>query len=121
MILPMAPTLEMTNGILAIDRDTQEALVNDGAPDVRYIFWLTNVSSASLTITNVAVSCGCTAVELPPLPWVLKSGECGRLPVTLEVAGRSGVIAKSLQVRTDRGVKTIIVKADVRPPAETAE
>jgi len=118
MVLPASPAHELTDGILVFDREVAETSVTDGAPEARFFFSFTNVSSANLTITNVALSCGCTAVELPPLPWVLKPGESGRLPVTLEVAGKSGVVAKSLQVRTDRGVKTIIVKADVPPPAD---
>ena len=47
--------------------------------------------------------------------------DSGRLPVTLEVAGKTGVIAKTLQVRTDRGSKTLLVKADIKPRAETSE
>jgi len=121
MVLSVSPAAELTNGILVFDRDTQEAIVTDGAPEARFAFTFTNVSPANLTITNVATSCGCTAVEVPVLPWVLKPGEAGRLPVTLEVAGKAGVIAKTLQVRTDRGVKTLTVKADVKPPADLAE
>jgi hypothetical protein len=121
MVLPVSPIAELTNGILAFDRDLQETLITDGAAEARFVFSLTNVSPLNLTITNVAVSCGCTVVELPPLPWVLKPGERGLLPVTLDVAGKQGVIAKTLQVRTDRGVRTLLVKANIKPPADTAE
>jgi len=118
MVLPVSPAHELTNSILAFDRDVAEVSVTDGAPEARFTFNFTNVSSANLSITNVAVSCGCTAVELPALPWVLEPGEGGRLPVTLEVAGKSGVVAKTLQMRTDRGTKTLMVKADVTPAAD---
>ena len=118
MVLPVSLTAELTNGILAFDHEMAEATVTNGAPEARFTFNFTNISPASLAITNVGLSCGCTTVELPLLPWVLKPGDRGQLPVTLEVAGKSGVVAKTLQLRTDRGVKTLIVKADVRPPAD---
>ena len=118
MVLSSSPATELSNGILSFDEETQESIVTNDAPEVRFAFSFTNVSTVSITITNVAVSCGCTAVELPPLPWVLKPGESGRMPVTLEVAGKTGVIAKTLQVRTDRGPKTLMVKADVKPPID---
>ena len=118
---PVSASGELTNSILAFDRETQETLVTDGAPAAQFRFSFTNVSSARLTITNVAVSCGCTAVELPPLPWVLQPGERGAFPVTMEIAGKRGVIFKSLQVRTDRGVKTLMVKADIKPPPESTD
>ena len=38
--------------------------------------------------------------------------------MTLEVAGKRGEVVKSLQVRTDRGMKTIYVKAEVAPPVD---
>lgn len=117
MTLPSVPALELPPGVLAFDRDVAAVTVTDGAPEARFVFHFTNTSPAQIAITNVAVSCGCTAVDLPPLPWTLKPGDSGRLPVTLEVAGKSGDITKSLQVRTDRGIKTIFVKADVQPPA----
>ena len=118
MGFPASPAAELANGILVFDHELQETRITDGAPEAQFVFSFTNISPASLAITNVALSCGCTAVKLPPLPWVLKPGEGGQLPVTLEVAGKNGVIVKSLQVRTDRGLKTILVKADVRPPAD---
>ena len=117
LTMPTSPTLELPQGVLTFDREMAVLTVTNGDPEARFLFYFTNTSPVQIAITNVAVACGCTAVDLPPLPWKLNPGETGRLPVTLEVAGKSGEITKSLQVRTERGMKTIFVKADVNPPA----
>lgn len=121
MVLAPTPALEMTNGIIAFDREIQEVRLASGVPEAHFLFHFTNVSSHSLTITNVATSCGCTAVELPVLPWVLRAGERGVLPVTLDVAGKKGQIAKTLQVRTDRGYRTLMIRADLAASTDPAD
>jgi hypothetical protein len=60
-----APTLELPQGVLAFDRELATVAVTDGAPEARFIFHFTNTSPAQLAITNVAVACGCTPVDLP--------------------------------------------------------
>jgi hypothetical protein len=106
----------MASNILVFAREVESAWITNGAPEANYIFAFTNVGAAIITITNVALSCGCTTVDHPPLPWRLPPGAAARLPVTLEVAGRTGSVVKTVQLRTDQGCKTLVIRAEVQPP-----
>jgi beta-lactamase regulating signal transducer with metallopeptidase domain/type II secretory pathway component GspD/PulD (secretin) len=98
---------------LAFDTKTLETNVQAGVQEVRYVFNLTNVSTSDVVITGVVVSCGCTTVRLPKMPWRLAPGDSGPLPVTLSLTGRTGLVSKTLTVNSDRGATTLTVKAQM--------
>ena len=116
LIVSPSPAAGMASNLLAFAHEEESAWITNGAPAARYDFVFTNVSSTAITITNVALSCGCISVEHPPLPWLLPPGDSARLPVTLEVAGRTGTVVKTVELRTDHGFKTVVVRAAVHPP-----
>ena len=104
---------------LLADSDEKEATVAAGATEAHFTFELINVSGAEVTIRGVQTSCGCTVAQLPPLPWRLPPGGSGPISVTMNVVGRTGLVAKTVTLQTDNGVKTLIVRARVTEPAAT--
>jgi beta-lactamase regulating signal transducer with metallopeptidase domain len=111
------------DGVLAFDKELKEATVNAGEAEAKFKFNLTNVSSSDITITNISTSCGCTVAKMPASPWVLAPGATGEIPVTMNVAGKSGELTKTITVNSDKGTKTLIVKATIMAasPIQLAE
>lgn len=99
-----------------------------------FFFWfkkyssITNFSTAtSITTNNVAKpvpvailevhpSCGCTTAQLPPLPWIIPPGSNGQFGLTVNLAGRTGMQVKTVNVKTDKGFKQLILKINILPP-----
>ena len=68
-----------------------------------------------VAILNVHPSCGCTTAQLPPLPWTLAPGTNGQINVTVNIAGKSGTLFKTLNVSTDKGSKILMLKIVIAP------
>jgi mono/diheme cytochrome c family protein len=117
---PQTPPGQLPANILAFDAETQEFTATNNDPAATFTFNLTNVSSAELTINSVATSCGCTVARLPVMPWKLAAGDTGQIPVTMNLAGKSGVVFKTITMNTDKGVKMLMVKATITPPPAAA-
>lgn len=99
-----------------------------------FFFWfkkisfVTNFSTATSITTNnvtkpvpVAIlevhpSCGCTTAQLPPLPWIIAPGTNGQFGLTVNLAGRSGMQVKTVNVKTDKGFTQLILKITILPP-----
>jgi len=58
--------------------------------------------------------------QLPTLPWKVVSGTNGQIPITMNLAGKGGVVFKTITVNTDRGWKVLTVKTTILPPPATA-
>ena len=56
-------------GILAFDSESKDYTMKSGEIVAAFVFILTNVYSDEVIITFVQDSCGCSAVQVPPLPW----------------------------------------------------
>jgi mono/diheme cytochrome c family protein len=88
---------------------------------VASIAWITNVVTATnstpvpVTILSVRPSCGCTTAKLPPLPWTLAPGTNGQMEATVNLAGKSGTLFKTLTVNTDKGSKMLMLKITILP------
>ena len=81
---------------------------------------VTNSSTlAPVTILSVHPSCGCTTAELPPVPWTIPGGSNGVIKVAVNLAGKSGVVFKSVNISTDKGKKDLMLKINIQaaPPA----
>ena len=84
--------------------------------------FVTNFSTATSITTNnvtrpvpVAIldvhpSCGCTTAQLPPLPWIIPPGTNGQFGLTVNLAGKTGMEVKTVNVKTDKGFKQLILK-----------
>jgi mono/diheme cytochrome c family protein len=98
-----------------------------------FFFWfkkisfVTNFSTATSITTNnvtkpvpvaildVRPSCGCTTAQLPPLPWIIAPGTNGQFGLTVNLAGRTGMQIKTVNVKTDKGFKQLILKINILP------
>ena len=73
------------------------------------------VTPASLTILNVHPSCGCTTAELPPVPWMLPPGTNSTIRVSVNLAGKVGMIFKTVTVATERGRTDLMLRINIQP------
>jgi mono/diheme cytochrome c family protein len=105
----------LPDGILIWDGTSKETNVTATAATANFTFNFTNVSSANVVILNVHPSCGCTTAKLPPLPWTLASGTNGQIEATVNLAGKSGTLFKTLNVSTDKGSKMLLLKITIQP------
>jgi cytochrome c553 len=110
------------------------AITNITAATNSHFFWfkkissVTNFSTATSITTNnvtkpvpvaileVRPSCGCTTAQLPPLPWIIPPGTNGQFGLTVNLAGRTGVQIKTVNVKTDKGFKQLTLKINILPP-----
>jgi cytochrome c553 len=105
----------LSDGILVWDGTTKETNAVADAAQAHFTFSFTNVSASPVVILNVHPSCGCTTAQLPPLPWTLVPGTNGQMNVTVNLAGKSGTLFKTVNVSTDKGSKTLLLKITILP------
>ena len=98
---------------LAWDADAKEYKAMSGELTAQFTFYVTNVSSQVVTITNLLPGCGCTAGKLPEQPWHLAPGASGPIQATLDLRGRSGRISKHLTVNGTAGAKTLWLHVNI--------
>jgi len=77
---------------------------------------VTNFTPCNVTILNVHPSCGCTTAELPPTPWTIPPGTSGEIKLSINLAGKSGTIIKTVAVTTDKGKKDLMLRVNILPP-----
>jgi len=106
----------MAAGILAFDNEAKEYTTKPGEMLAPFLFHMTNISSADITISHVQASCGCTTAQLPRMPWKIPPGGTGQIPVNMNVQGKVGVVLKTVTLYTDRGQKQLTVKTTITQP-----
>ncbi len=112
-----APALgSVPAAIMAWDADTKEQTTKPGELEAHFVYYFTNVSPENLIINSAAGSCGCTVAKLPPVPWTNAPGAVGEIPVTMNVAGKSGTVFKTVTINTDKGQKLLTVRVNITPP-----
>ncbi len=118
---PTAPTAppQPLDAFLKWDADKKQTTVTNGAAEAHFVFNLTNVSSGDVIISNVLTSCGCTVARLPEVPWRIAPGADGQISATMNVAGKTGSVPKTITVLSDKGVKMLLVTANILPAAPT--
>ncbi|HEY5043671.1 MAG TPA: DUF1573 domain-containing protein [Verrucomicrobiae bacterium] len=98
------------------DSESKATNIIAGANEAHFTFNFTNVSSTNVTILSVHPSCGCTTAQLPPLPWTISSGANGQIGVTVNLAGKSGTVLKTVTVNADKGMTMLSVKITMLSP-----
>ena len=106
----------LPDGVLAWNGLTQETTVAADVPSAHFTFSFTNVTSGTVAILDVHPSCGCTTAQLPPLPWLIPAGTSGQFGLTVNLAGKTGMQFKTVNVKTDKGFKQLILKINILPP-----
>jgi mono/diheme cytochrome c family protein len=88
-------------------------------PDISHTTNMVTVTNSitplPVTILSVHPSCGCTTAELPPVPWTISPGTNAQIKVSVNLAGKNGMIFKTVNVSTDRGSKTLTLKINILP------
>jgi len=115
--VPKPPSQPAT--YLAWDAESKEYSAKPGEPSAHFTFNLTNVSKEVVLINSVRTSCGCTVAQLPEQPLHLAPGTNGPINVTVNLAGKSGTIMKSVTVDSTAGVKSLLVRVNI--PATPAQ
>jgi len=89
------------------------------------VFTVTNSATPiQVTILTVHPSCGCTTAELPPTPWQLPPGTNSSIRVAVNLAGKSGIVFKTVTVTTDKGKMDLMLKINISaapPPQPMSE
>ena len=108
----------MPNGIFAWDELSKATDAAAAQPQAHFTFNLTNISSGNVAIMNVHPSCGCTTALIADVAVDRRvpAGANGQIPITVNVAGKSGTLFKYVEVSTDKGLKRLMLRINILPP-----
>lgn len=96
---------------LEVDEEIKRFNAKEGDTAAKFQFAVKNTTDAEVVIERIITSCGCTTGELPEDPWVLSAGESGTFDVTMDLHGRTGVVTKSVFVRSNLGITKLKVQS----------
>lgn len=113
---PMFANNPLPAGLLAVDAEQKEFTLAPGEVNAPFVFILTNISTGDIVVRQVQTSCGCTTAKIQ-LPQTLTPGATTEIPLTMNVAGKTGAIIKSVTLHTDKGHKVLLVKTIIPPPS----
>ena len=113
--MPQFSNTPLPAGLIAFDGEQKEYNAKHDEINVPFKFTLTNISTGDVTIMHVQTSCGCTTAKIQ-LPLKLGPGGTTEIPINMNLAGKSGVVVKSVTLHTDKGYKALLVKANIQPP-----
>ena len=105
----------LPDGVLTWDATSKETNVTEGTAAANFVFHFSNASTNPVVILNVRPSCGCTTTKLPPLPWTIPPGANEQMEASVNLAGKSGTLVKSVTVYTDRGSKMLVLNITIQP------
>lgn len=106
--------------LLAWDAPMKELSTTNGQATANFFFAVTNVSESLVVIDRVMTSCGCTVAKLPSQPWLLPPHSDGKIDVSVNLAGKSGTIFKTVTVVSTNAPKTLTVKVNIPENPEMA-
>ena len=102
---------------LVFDHPEQRVAPKIADTQVRLGYHFTNSGTESVTITNIAPSCSCTAAALAKATY--KPGEGGVIDVTFTIGARMGTQSKTITVSTsDPKQPTTVLTLDVDIPEQ---
>ena len=102
-----------TDAVLKWDADSKEYAAKAGEESAPFTFCVTNVSSAEVSINALRPSCGCTAAQLPTIPYKLAPGSNVIINATMDLRGKQGAIIKTISVESSAGAKVLLVRANI--------
>lgn len=113
--------LPLPDGVVAWSSLLETADATNGQEFARFHFSFTNITAGVITILNVHPSCGCTTVQLPPMPWQIPAGGTGDMDAAVNLEGKYGTLFKQVTVTTDQGFKNLLLRINVAPPPPMPE
>jgi mono/diheme cytochrome c family protein len=102
------------------DADTKDYNAKQGDTSAAFTFAVTNVSKYEVAINRLSTSCGCTVAQLPSTPYKLQPGSNVTISVSMDLHGKVGAVTKTVSVDTAAGFKSLMVRANIPQPANTA-
>jgi hypothetical protein len=75
---------------------------------IAYIFTFENKGNSDLVIKSALTTCGCTVPKYNTKP--IPPGEGGNLEVVFDTSGRSGMQTKTITVRSNASIPSVILK-----------
>ena len=104
---------------LVWDSLQKELTVKPGETMANFVFTVTNTSDSEVVINHVQTSCGCTVAKIPSQPWHLAPHTSGEMGISVNLAGKSGTIFKTVTVfSTNPATKLLVVKVIIPEPAD---
>jgi mono/diheme cytochrome c family protein len=111
--VPTVPTL-------VFDAETKQYDASPGEQVAPFTFNLTNVWTNEIVVERVHASCGCTTASLPSEPWHIPPNGSGSVKVQVKLAGKMGLIIKTLTFYTSVGTRVVNLKVNIPPPPAVA-
>jgi len=102
----------LPDGVIAWDAESKTLEATNDQEFAAFAFSFTNISPGAVTIIGGRGSCSCTTVQMPPTPWLVPTGGTGEIKATIDLAGKSGVLFKSIIISTDKGLNISIFYVD---------
>jgi hypothetical protein len=84
-----------------------------GSTSVDFAFSVTNRSSEPVRIDGLISSCGCTAMDLPDLPWHLAPGASRVLQGVVETKRKEGRLTKTMTITSTAGPQELVVVVNI--------
>jgi hypothetical protein len=103
------------------DAESKTNIVKAGDLKAPFRFTVTNVSSREVSINHLPSSCGCTIATLPTMPYKLGPGSNVSINVSMDLAGKWGMITKSIRVESSIGTNFLFVSANIPTDTKQAE
>jgi mono/diheme cytochrome c family protein len=111
--LPNVPTL-------VFDAETKQYDASPGEQVAPFTFNLTNVWTNEIIVERVNASCHCTIVSLPAEPWHIPPKGSGEVKAKVNLAGKMGLIIKTLTFYTSVGIRVVNLRVNIPPPPSVA-
>jgi len=115
LVIGRAVSAAADTNALVWEAESKEYTSKPGERYAEFKFWFTNTSKAEVLIIRAQSSCFCTVAQLPSTPWQIAPGTNGSIDVKMDLAGKSGVVTKSVTVDWSEGRKTLLVKTTITP------
>jgi mono/diheme cytochrome c family protein len=115
-----SPDREPITPWIVFDAQTKQYDASPGEAVAPFVFNLTNVWTNEIIITGVKASCGCTTADLPPVPWHIPPGGGGQVHAQINLAGKMGLVTKTLTFSTSTGKCIAYLKVNIPVPPSTA-
>lgn len=117
-LLPFLLSLSLAAQPVKLEPTTYDFGQAVAGQKLRHDFSLTNLGKATIYITRLESSCGCTTVA--PTKTLLVSGESTTFEVVLDTKGLSGGLAKTVDIFTETAQKTALPPIRIRLQAVVA-
>jgi mono/diheme cytochrome c family protein len=115
---PAAEGVQHSAPLLVFDAETKRYDAMPAEEVAPFVFNLTNVWTNEIVIKSVRASCGCTTASMPPVPWHIPPGGAGQVHAQVNLAGKMGLLTKTLTFDTSVGDRIAYLTVNIPlPPA----